>query len=282
MTSGPVLYPKADHSTQWGGQGNSTMPMDHVKWLQHTTETAGGWPSYTYNGVPMGSAPTLTYEPWQHKWRQHFPINGSSRALQNDGSFMTNRADVVQTEISCYCNEAVARSVGRMDRFVEAIDQQAIDDLGDFAVWMHTEWGMGLGFYPEHIPWPAYTGQQTVRRMTIGEFQGFSGIVGHMVAPGNTHLDPSSIDNVAVKGRIDQLLGGVKGPEFPDVTLGESLLGAFHARGWGMHETFVALAKKHPKVALFGDAAATLEAVLPPITGSRQEFTHWLNNNQKG
>jgi len=211
--TGPLLYPPADHSTQWVGKGSVTMPMTHTKWLQHTTETAGGWPSYDYGGVTMGSAPTLTYEPWQHKWRQHFEINQSARALQNDGSFYTNRVDVVQTEISCYCDHALAAQYGHS---VLGLDQQAIEDLAEFGVWLVKEWGMKPdSFYPAAIPWPAYPNGCT--RMSTTAFAGFTGIVGHMAAPGNSHLDPGDLDNAALKTRMDALLTPTEPPpvKFP-------------------------------------------------------------------
>ncbi len=201
--TGPLLYPGADHSTQWVGKGSVTMPMDHVKWVVHTTETAGGWPSYSYGGITMGSAPTLTYEPWQHKWRQHFEMNQSARALKNDGSFYCNRVDVVQTEISCYCDHALAAKYGHA---CTDLDAQAINDLGDFGAWLVKEWGMDLDFYPQALPWPKYPAGTT--RMTTSRYAGFSGVLGHMAVPGNSHLDPGDLPMDKVKARM----GGEKPP----------------------------------------------------------------------
>ena len=149
---GPILYPGADHTTQWVGKGSVTMPMDHVKWIVHTTETPS-WPSYDYGGVTMGSAPTLTYNPWDHSWRQHFELNQSARALRNDGTFYCNRADVVQTEVICYCDHNLAKQYGHA---CTSLDAQAIADLGDFGAWLHTKWALSLAFYPETLPWPIY------------------------------------------------------------------------------------------------------------------------------
>lgn len=206
--TGPTIYPPADHTTQWYNDakwGGITMPMHNVKWVQHTTETAGGWPTYDRGGGPGEVCPTLTYEPWQHKWRQHLPINHSARALVNDGGNYTNRCDVVQTEISCYCDPNLAKTHGH---FVEDLDTQALDDLAAFAVWMHQQWGMAIDWHPDSINWPRYNGQQPFTRTPWAQYETYSGILGHISVPGNVHLDPGSLDNVTIRNLVQQKLGG--------------------------------------------------------------------------
>lgn len=98
--TGAVYYPPADRC-QWYGPGNATVSPDKVLW--HTTETPGGWPGY--GGGSM--APNLTYDPWVFAWRQHFPLNGTARALANGTGYSTNRVGPCQIEVSCYCDPAV-------------------------------------------------------------------------------------------------------------------------------------------------------------------------------
>lgn len=194
----PLIYPGADHTTQWVGKGSVTMPMNHVKWVVHTTEGTS-WPPYTYDGVPMGSAPTLTYDPWQHKWRQHFEMNQSARALESPGSTVINRLDVIQTEIICICNQA---EVAKYGHAANTIDDQAVNDLGDFGAWLVKEWGMKEAFYPSAVPWPAYDHGCT--RMGYDNYKTFSGVLGHMAVPYNSHLDPGDLPLDRIKARMLQ------------------------------------------------------------------------------
>lgn len=101
---GAIYYPPADRS-QWYGPGNATVAPNKVLW--HSTETPGGWPAYAGGSM----APNLTYDPWSHAWRQHFPLNGTARALANGPGYSTNRMGVHQTEVSCYCDPAVLSRV---------------------------------------------------------------------------------------------------------------------------------------------------------------------------
>jgi hypothetical protein len=277
MTTGQLIYPKADTKTQWyyggrfAGQG-ITMGMDKgVKWLQHTTESAGGWPTYSDGAI----CPTLTYEPWAHQWRQHMPVNHSARALKGDGDAYTNRQNVVQTEISCYCDEALARQQGRMDRFVENIDAQAIDDLGDFAVWMHAEWGMVLDWYPDALNWPAYNGTNRIARLTVAQFDAFSGILGHMAAPGEDHLDPSSLDNVAIKARVEAVLGqgqGDSGP-FPLLRDIQIDIGWANNRLRAQQAALADFAKGHPAMKQVAVTIADLETAIPVVHTAHDDLT---------
>lgn len=228
---GQLRYPKWNcNGPWWAGKGSITMTMNHGKWVIHSTETAA-WPSYTYNGIPLGSAPTCTYNPWIHRWRGHFEANQSARALRNDGSHYTNRADVIQTEIVGYCDLNLAAKYGHA---VTKIDQQAIDDLGDFGDWCHREWGVDVDFYIEQLPWPAYP--KGVTRMTWDRYAGFSGILGHMAVPGNTHLDPGNLPLDKIKARM---LGAEQDPwpHFKDTSAAVGLIqdklraaGLYHGR----------------------------------------------------
>lgn len=145
----PLWYPPASKVQPKDGTAGSKnltgITMAKItKVLLHSTESTA-WPSYpTF-------APTLTYDPWHHQWRQHMPINRSATTLQDPASthVRENRDDIVQVEIVGYCDPATAKKYGHS---VEALDAQAIADLGAFLAWMHTNWQVPLTSIPEAHP----------------------------------------------------------------------------------------------------------------------------------
>ena len=199
-------YPPADRTIQWHGNGAVTMPRID-KLVLHTTETAGGWPGYRDGTI----SPTLTYEPWRHQWRQHLPINGSARALvDSDGTpVRENRDNVVQVEISCYCDP---KYLDR-GRFVTELDDRALDDLGAFARWLHEEWGLPLVLAPRWLPYPASYGNSPAR-MSGTEYDAFKGILGHQHVSGNLHGDPGALK---VRAILQRARGSLEDPVQPDV-----------------------------------------------------------------
>jgi hypothetical protein len=193
---GPIHYPGADHETQWFGDAFPGVTMPRIdKLLLHTTEGAD-WPGYKGGKV----APTLTYHPSRHKWRQHFRINQSSRALADPNltAVRENRDNVVQVEIVCSCDSVQVKKLGLLD--VRDLDEQAVQDLGEFAAWLHTEWDLPLVLTPDWLPFPASFGPSKVR-MSGPQYNAFMGILGHQHAPagmgddkGNEHGDPGALD----------------------------------------------------------------------------------------
>jgi hypothetical protein len=194
---GPVHFPGADREAQWFGDAFPGVTMPRIdKLLLHTTE-GSGWPGY--NGG--GSAPTLTYHPKKHKWRQHFAINQSARALADPKvtQVRENRANVVQVEIICSCDPVQIKKHSLLD--VRDLDDEALRDLGEFAAWLHREWGLPLVLTPDWLPFPASAGPSKVR-MSGPEYAAFKGILGHQHAPagkgekdrGNEHGDPGALD----------------------------------------------------------------------------------------
>lgn len=183
--SAPQFYPPANRSVQEFNPTSYRMPGVN-KLLLHTTETSG-WPAY---GGANGN-PTLTYNPWSHEWRQHIPILARATTLQNAGSFQTNRDSVVQVEIVAYADPNTARKYGHS---VDDIDDQALRELGDFAAWLHANFGLKL---TSAVDWKAYPGSYgggNGVRLSVGQFESYRGILGHQHAPGNEHGDPGSLD----------------------------------------------------------------------------------------
>ena len=193
------FYPPADRS-QWFGNGSFTMPTID-KLVLHTTETAGGWPGYQGGAI----TPTLTYEPWRHAWRQHLPINGSARALRDPAATAVkeNRDNVVQVEISCYCDPKHANG----GHYVTDLDRRALHDLGDLAAWLHTEWGLPLRLAARWLPYPSSYGRSAAR-MSGAEYAEFRGILGHQHVSGNDHGDPGALDVRAILARAKRTADG--------------------------------------------------------------------------
>jgi hypothetical protein len=202
----PIHFPGADREAQWFGDAfpGTTMPRID-KLLLHTTETSG-WPGYKGGKT----APTLTYHPAKHRWRQHFAINQSARALADPQltAVRENRANVVQVEIICSCDPAAIKKHKFPD--VRKLDDEALRDLGELAAWLHREWDMPLDLASGWLPFPESFGNSKVR-MTGPEYAAFKGILGHMHAPagkgndkGNAHGDPGALD-------VDRILAFAKG-----------------------------------------------------------------------
>lgn len=181
-----LLYPRANHTAQWFGNRYPGTPFTSIrKVLLHSTETAGGWPGYGGGSV----APNMTFEPWRHEWRQHFDLLRSSRALANAGNYKTNRASVVQVEISAYCDPHLASRFGHS---VYDMDDRAYDMLGEFISFCH-EHGLPLDAAPLWLPYPESAGVGNGVRMGVETFDRFRGILGHQHAPQQGHGDPGAI-----------------------------------------------------------------------------------------
>lgn len=150
----------------------------------HTTETSG-WPGYSGGA----SAPTFTALPdYTNKrlvWRQHFPLNMSARALKNlSGGVNTNTTNVVQIEL-----------VGTSDKngpgmFWPNAPDWALQDLADFLLWLHVEWGVATTSKVKWVSYPASYGFNASQRLNGDEWMAFRGICGHEHVPENDHGDP--------------------------------------------------------------------------------------------
>lgn len=211
-----IYYPKADRTSQWfAGTFPGTLMSDPLeKLLWHTTE-GSNWPSYERNGVKGSVAPQVTYHARAHAFHQHFPINRSARALQDPQgtSVKENRDGVVQVEIVASADRAYAAKHGLL--YIADLDEQSIDDLGEFSAWLKREWGVPLEKAPIWLPYPASYGNSDAR-MTSAEYNAFRGHLGHMHASGNSHGDPGAfpIDRVLAAAR-----GTTPGKDDDDVAL---------------------------------------------------------------
>jgi hypothetical protein len=188
-----IYYPPANIAVQWYADTFPGVDMGGVdKVLLHSTE-GSSWPTYADdNGVAGAKAPQVTYHATGHRWRQHFPLNRSARALMDPQGtpVRENRDKVVQVEIIASADRRYAAKHGLL--YVEDLDQQAIDDLGEFIAFMHREWGVPLVKAPLWLPYPQSYGNSDAR-MTSAEYDAFRGVLGHMHASGNLHGDPGAL-----------------------------------------------------------------------------------------
>ncbi len=190
MRARPTIYPPADAVRQWYGDKFPTTDMGGVdKVLLHTTEGAG-WPAYRDGAV----APNLTYWPATRQWRQHFPLNRSSRALcdATATAVRENRDRVVQVEIVAVCDPKLAPRV-RNGTYVGDLSAEAIADLGAFLAFMHEHYRVPLLAAPKWLPFDASYGNSPVR-MTGRQYDVWKGVLGHQHASGNVHGDPGRLD----------------------------------------------------------------------------------------
>jgi hypothetical protein len=159
------------------------------KVLWHTTE-GSGWPTYEdSNGLKGAKAPNLTYHPVAHRWHQHFPLNRSARALQDPSNtpVRENRDDVVQVEIIASADSKYAGPGGLL--YVAELDDQAVNDLAEFAAFMREHYEVPYTKAPIWLPYPASYGNSKAR-MSSATYDAFKGHLGHMHASGNDHGDP--------------------------------------------------------------------------------------------
>lgn len=187
-----IYFPGADLVSQWFGQGNYTMPSIS-KLLLHTTETTG-WPGYD-DGK---KAPTLTIHPGKRLVRQHFPLNGSARALRDpsDTEVRENRDNIVQIEICWYAEK------------IHLLDDWTLRKIAEIAAFLNLEWELPLVAAPIWLPYPQSYGN-TKARMTGPQFDAFKGILGHMHASGNDHGDPGDINITAILSHAAEMVSTV-------------------------------------------------------------------------
>lgn len=188
-----TIFPGADHTTQWYGQGNYTMPgID--KLLLHTTE-GSSWPTYD-GGL---KAPTLTFHPGQKKVRQHFPLNGSARALRDpsDTPVRENRDNVVQVEIIGFASKSLLW------------DDWTINTIAELWAFLNREWGTPIR---NAVTWvPATPWGTDSQRLSSAEYDAYAGLCGHEHAPGNDHRDPGKPDIASILERTKAMAGTAEG-----------------------------------------------------------------------
>jgi hypothetical protein len=216
MSTGPQIYPGANHTSYWfqDEYGGDAMEVNTVVW--HSTEG----PSITsYSGGSM--APNLTVVPDLKSkklvWYQHFNIDTSSRALVNlTGGVQTNTLNVVQVEFVGTCDprthERWTRE-GIAHLYTPELPDWAIDGLADFCRWMHDNHGVPLTDQVTFKAYPDSYGSSNGVRMSFAKWEAYRGHCGHMHVPENLHGDPGAFPMDKILSRAAQ--GAAKPPAKP-------------------------------------------------------------------
>lgn len=207
---GKTVYSLANATAQWFASTHRGATFTYIeKVTLHTTE-GPSWPGYDGGLI----APNLTASPDFRKkrllWRQHFPINMSSRALQNrPGGVQTNLDQNVQVELVGTCERG-----GPGVYWPEAPDW-CYQGLAEFLKWMNTEWQLLMNFAPVWLNYgpdprrpgvtPAAYGLNNGVRLRGRAYDDFRGILGHQHTPENEHGDPGKLDIV----RLQKFIGTV-------------------------------------------------------------------------
>ena len=163
------------------------------KGLLHTTEGssyAGARSVYASKAV----APhfTASYEGGKFQVWQHVPISLASRALVNkSGGVQTNRDHVIQIEIVGFAADSRP--------WIPAF----LDGLARLMRWIETHAGVPRRSTVEYPPYPSSYGVSNGVRLSGAAWDSYSGWLGHMHAPENSHGDPGAFPIAYVLGEGD-------------------------------------------------------------------------------
>jgi len=197
-------YPPASATAQWFADAHPGTTFTSLeKCLWHSTETTG-WPGYSGGAV----APNFTADPDRsaHKlvWRQHFPVNMSSRALKHTSTQPTNGDHVVQVELVGTCVP------GGPGLYWPGAPDWALDGIADFAAWLHQEWALPLR---STVTWRGYAATGDWQRLTNSAYNNYVGHLGHEHAPQNDHRDPGALAMGTALTMATAKLSGVGGTD---------------------------------------------------------------------
>lgn len=180
-------FPGADATSQWFAD---EFESDHMKpnvLCLHTTE-GSSWPGY--NGG--ATAPNNTIMPnlarRRLEFRQHYPLEYSSRALRNEwGGVETNTLNVIQWELVGTCVK------GGPGLYWPDAPEWCYRELGEKIAQLHELFpAIRLEAPRLWLPHPDSYGA-TRARMTFAQWRNFYGICGHQHVPENVHGDPGNL-----------------------------------------------------------------------------------------
>lgn len=223
-------YPRANQSLQDFSVRYPGSKMDPNVLVLHTTETKT-WPGYKDGAT----APTFTAYPdpatKRILWRQHFPVDMSSRALRNEqGGVQTNTLNAVQVELvgSCDPDEGIARGYYDWTK----PDDWALRDLAEFVRWLDAEWpsfALQNAAPRGWLPYPSSYGNKNGQRLTFDEWRSAYGIVGHQHVPENSHGDPGDFPIERLISMAAHPAGSVTGKQYVAVPV---TVGTFNNKGY--------------------------------------------------
>lgn len=179
------------------------------KCVIHTTEGAS-WPSYDGGA----NAPHLTVlvdkATGAMRWRQHFPLDRSSRALKNlPGGVETNTDDTIQIELIGTCDPRAVTGWAKNSVLWPAAEEKHLS--GVRAVLQAIVAAVPTIPWQDAAPrgWKAYPGSYANgagQRLTFEEWRNARGFLGHQHVPENTHGDPGAIPIGALLAGADDVM----------------------------------------------------------------------------
>lgn len=159
------------------------------KGVLHTTEGAG-WPDY--NGGKIAPHVTVKADTSARSLlvQQHVSLDRAAKSLRNEpGGVQTNRDSAIQVELVGTCNpgavgmymwpKADGWALSQLAQLMREIEQLAGIPRRSVATWRS---------------YPSSYGVKAAQRLSLSQWDGYSGWVGHQHVPENSHGDPGSID----------------------------------------------------------------------------------------
>lgn len=200
----PQKLPGADTSIQWFQDDYPGATMNADGGVLHTTEGTD-WPDYSGGAVAPNATAKPDFKRKRLEWRQHFPVDKSSRALQNRvGGVQTNTFDVFQVELVGTCNPPHATKWGTLRHGVDYLfwpdaPDWALASLAAMLAWLDAQHGIPATS-PVHGRWTPYPKSYGAggQRFTNNQWSHLKGWVGHQHVPENDHGDPGALDFPAV------------------------------------------------------------------------------------
>lgn len=274
-----IYLPDADRVTQWFGDTYPGAPMSTNKGCIHTTETIF-WPGYEGGAT----APNVTAMPdaknQSLRYRQHFRLDRSARALQNrSGGVETNTEDVFQIELVGTCSGAtrdkwVRQGYVQNKDFIywpEAPDW-ALRALAKLVMWFDDE-GIIEAASPIEGRWTAYPdsyGTNALQRLTGSVWLAVRGWVGHQHVPENDHGDPGALRF----GRVLDFVAEQK--DWFDMATKDDLRAVLSEQITADNPAFVNAVRVAIEAERAEDAAAVWEVDLTHPNGTTAKAKTWL------
>jgi hypothetical protein len=201
--TGPQKIPGALFDLYFGDGRYAGTDMEVNCGVLHTTE---GPTLYDYNSGAV--APTVTGVPDmnRHKivWHQHFDVDESARALVHaSGQPATNTANAFQIELvgTCDPDNATTWRLGSQTLragvdyiYWPTAPDWVLAELAWLMRWLSDNHGIPLTSGLTWEAYPASSGADNGVRMSIAQWQRFTGWCGHQHVPENEHGDPGSIN----------------------------------------------------------------------------------------
>lgn len=175
----------------WGTDGGS-YTGGPSKGVLHTTET-NVFPGYEGGQTCPHLTVRADASSQKLEVRQHVPLDRAARALRNAaGGVQTNRDSAVQIELVGTCNPAWAERSGYV--FWPKAPGWALDELRALMRRLEDACGIRPVTVSPWLAYPSSYGTKSGQRLSLSQWDNYSGWVGHQHVPENDHGDPGNLD----------------------------------------------------------------------------------------